>query len=178
MFNRSTADHYDESIVHSLSALTEKVLASHNSCALGRSKALLIYQLQLPRRRRLSCLQIDFKILLTTLSNDGLLLSFCIDPRRPCRQVMRIAFLLLLVAPLAGFPAPIKKLSSPYHLVDAQAIPNDLSPTCYRRWRHHGHLTFRLSRVQSCSGRTDQQGSSANTNAHPKLGHRAIEWVG
>lgn len=93
---------------------------------------------------------------------------------------MQITLLLLLVAPLAGLAAPIEKPSSPYHLVNAEAVPNELSATCYRRWRHHGHLTFRLARVQPCSGRTEQKDSSASTNVHTKFLHnkRAIPWVG
>lgn len=93
---------------------------------------------------------------------------------------MQIALLLLLVAPLAGLAAPIEKLSSPYHLVNTEAIPNEKSPTCYRRWRHHGHLTFRLARVQSCGGRTDKRRSSTNTNMFPKPLHNrhALPWIG
>lgn len=94
---------------------------------------------------------------------------------------MQIALLLLLVAPLAGLAAPIEKPSSPYHLVkNGEAVPSELSPTCYRRWRHHGHLTFRLAHVRSCSRQTDQQVSSAKTNMDHKPVHnrRAIPFVG
>ena len=93
---------------------------------------------------------------------------------------MQTALLLLLVAPLAGLAAPIEKSSSPYHLVNAEAIPNGSSPTCYRRWRHHGHLTFRLARLQPCSGRVQRQGSSARIPVHPRYVHHrhAIPWVG
>ena len=95
-------------------------------------------------------------------------------------QVMQIALLLLLLAPLAGLAAPIEKPSSPYHLVNGNAEASDFSPTCYRRWRHHGHLTFRLARVQSCSGRSHRQDSSTNTNGYPESIHnkRAVPWVG
>lgn len=110
------------------------------------------------------------------LHNGWILLPLCIDLRP---QVMQVAFLLLLVAPLAGLAAPIEKPSSFYHLDDAEEFPNELSPTCYRRWRHHGHLTFRLAHVQSCSGQTDQQDPSANTKVHPKFVHkRPVPWVG
>lgn len=125
---------------------------------------------KLSRHCHLSCVQTYFKVILSTLHNGWPLLPLCIDLRL---QVMRIAFLLLLVAPLAGLAAPIEKPSSPYLLVNAQAAPNEISPICYRHWRHHGHLTFRLARVQPCNGRTEQQYSSANTN-----GFRAIPWVG
>ena len=93
---------------------------------------------------------------------------------------MHAALLLLLVAPLAGLAVPIEKPSSPYYLVNADAIPSDSSPTCYRRWRHHGHLTFRLARVQSCGSRTDKKASSANPNLHPNpvFNRNAIAWVG
>ena len=95
--------------------------------------------------------------ILSNLYNGWTLLPICIDL---CSQVMQIAFLLLLVAPLAGLTAPVERPSSPYYLVNADAFSS--SPTCYRRWRHHGHLTFRLARVQSCSERTIKQVSSAN----------------
>ena len=85
---------------------------------------------------------------------------------------MRIAFLLLLVASRAGLAAPIEKPSSPYLLLNAQAASNEIPPICYRHWLHHGHLTFRLARVQSCNGWTERQDSSANTT-----GFRAIPWV-
>ena len=93
---------------------------------------------------------------------------------------MQTAVLLLLLAPLAGFTAPIEKPSTPYHLVNAETLPTGSSPTCYRRWRHHGHLTFRLARVQSCSRRTVKQDSSADTTVHSKVLHsrRAVQWAG
>lgn len=93
---------------------------------------------------------------------------------------MQVALLLLLVAPLAGLTAPIEKPSYRYHLICVEKSPNELSPTCYRRWRHHGHLTFRLARVQSCSGQTDQQDSSAYTYVHPESVHSrgGMPWVG
>ena len=93
---------------------------------------------------------------------------------------MQTTLLLLLVAPLAGLAAPIEKPSSPYHLPNAETVPNDLPPTYYRRWRHHGHLTFRLARVQPCSRRINKQARSANKNVHPKFVHNRhpIPWIG
>lgn len=93
---------------------------------------------------------------------------------------MRIALLLLLVAPLTGLAAPIEKPSCIYRLINGEPIPNELSPTSYRRWRHHGHLAFRLARVQSCSGRINISNPPANTNMRTELVHnrRAIPWDG
>lgn len=124
----------------------------------------------------LSCVQTILNLLLTNLHNGWALLPLCID----LRQLMQFALLLLLVAPLAGLAAPIEKPSSPHHLAYVEELPNKLSPTRYRRWRHHGHLTFRLARVLSCSGQTNQQDSSANTNVHPESvdNRNAIAWVG
>lgn len=110
------------------------------------------------------------------LRNGQTLLRLYIDL---CPQVMQVALLLLLAAPLAGLAAPIEKPSSRYHLICVEKSANELSPTCYRRWRHHGHLTFRLARVQSCS-ETDQQDLSANTHVHPDSVYNrgAIAWIG
>ena len=116
-----------------------------------------------------------FNLVLKTLHTGWPLLTLCIDLRP---KVMQVALLLFLVAPLACLAAPTEKPSSRYHLICIEKSPDELSPTCYRRWRHHGHLTFRLARVQSCSA--DQQESSANTNVHPEFVHNkgAITWVG
>ena len=123
-----------------------------------------------------------FKISLRrpTCTNGRILLPlFLIDL---CPQVMQTALLLLLVAPLAGLAAPVEKPSTPYYLVNAEGIASDFSPTCYRRWRHHGHLTFRLARVQSCSRPTDDKRDSptrGGTVDSKYMHHRhAIPWVG
>ena len=125
----------------------------------------------------LPCVSNSSKLLFADLYNGWAFLSLCIDL---CYQVMQTALLLLLVAPLAGIPAPVEKPSSPYRPINAEANPGESSPTCYRRWRHHSHLTFRLARVQSCSRQTDRRGPSTRTNVHPKYRHHkhAISWVG
>lgn len=119
----------------------------------------------------------NFNLLLANLHDGWTLPLFCIDLHA---QLMQTALLLLLVAPLAGLAAPIEKPSSTYHHINAEAVPNNSPPTYYRRWRHHGHLTFRLARVQPCSGRTNKQARSANKNMHPEFVHNrhAIPWVG
>ena len=77
-------------------------------------------------------------------------------------QVMRIALLLLLLGPLACLAAPIERPSSPYYVLDSGGLPSEESPTCYRRWRHHGHLTFRLARVRTHCRMYNEQKSSTN----------------
>lgn len=116
-------------------------------------------------------------LLLKNLYNGWALLPLCIDLRP---QTMQFTLLLLLAAPLAGLAAPIEKPSSPRHLDHVEELPDKLSPTCYCRWRHRGHLTFRLARLLSCSGHTDQQDSSANTNVQTESvpNRSAIAWVG
>lgn len=66
-----------------------------------------------------SCVQNIRKSILSNLHNGWAPLPLCIDLRP---QLMQITLLLLLVAPLAGLAAPIEKPSSPYHLVNAEAV--------------------------------------------------------
>ena len=74
--------------------------------------------------------------------------------------------LLLLVVPVAGLAAPIEKHSTPYQIFSPSTFPLDSSPICYRRWRHHGHLTFRLARLHSRGGVCNQHNSPDNANIH------------
>ena len=73
---------------------------------------------------------------------------------------MRLVIVLLLhVAPLAGLAAPIRRVSYPYTIFNPVEPLKD-PPICYQRWRYHGHLTFRLARLESCRAWTLEQ---ANT---------------
>ena len=77
---------------------------------------------------------------------------------------MNIAIILLLLgASLAGLAAPVSRHSSPYHVFGPNSFPVDSPPLCYRRWRHHGHLTFRLARLDSCSEASEQRSGFDNT---------------
>jgi len=75
--------------------------------------------------------------------------------------------LLLLVAPLAGLAAPIVRHSSPDHIFRPKVFPRDSSRLCHRRWRHHGHLTFRLARLDSCSEVSDQHIHAHTAESRP-----------
>lgn len=66
-------------------------------------------------------------------------------------MITAIMFLLLTV-PLPGMSAPIEKHSAPNHIFGSNAFPLDSSPICNRHGRHHGHLTFRRARLDTCNG--------------------------
>lgn len=97
--------------------------------------------------------------------------------------------LLLLVAPLPGMSAPIERHSIPYHIFESNAFPLDASPVCYRHGRHHGHLTFRRARLDTCSGvfhpiqrAEDEDSSRQNAECRSELskapGRVAKDWAG
>ena len=85
---------------------------------------------------------------------------------------MRLIIVLLLhVAPLAGLAAPIQRVSYPYTIFSPTGSLRD-PPICNHRWRHYGHLTFRLARLEPCRAWTVQQATttymdSANREAEP-----------
>ena len=73
---------------------------------------------------------------------------------------MRFLIVLLLhLAPLAGLAAPIQRVPYPYTIFSPVGSPKD-TPVCHHRWRHYGHLTFRLARLESCRAWTVQQATA------------------
>lgn len=85
---------------------------------------------------------------------------------------MRFVILLLLhVAPLAGFAAPIQRVSYPYTVFSPAESLKD-SPICNHRWRYYGHLTFRLARLESCRAWTVEQANTTYMDsANGEAGH-------
>lgn len=86
-----------------------------------------------------------------------------------------IVNLLSLMVPLAVLAAPVEKHSTPYHIFGPSAFPLDSSPICYRRWRHHGHLTFRLARLDTCPGMSDQPDSAEDKNINCQSGESCLD---
>ena len=75
---------------------------------------------------------------------------------------MRFAIVLLFQALYhASLAAPIQRTSYQKYTSSPVGNPKD-SPICYHRWRHHGHLTFRLARLESCGAWTVQQTTTTN----------------
>ena len=106
--------------------------------------------------------------------DDGSSLTFTNINALP--QIMNIAMVLLLLgASLAGLAAPVSRHSLPYHIFGPNSFPLDSPPICYRRWRHHGHLTFRLTRLDSCIGVFDQRTPFDDTNFKVSSGEAQSE---
>ena len=72
-----------------------------------------------------------------------------------------VIVILLLLAPLAGLAAPIQRVSYSYTIVNPVETLQG-PPICYHRWRYHGHLTFRLARLDSCRAWTVEQANTTD----------------
>ena len=64
--------------------------------------------------------------------------------------------LLLLVSLPPSLAAPIPRRSSSLRIFGPRPASLDTANVCHRHRRHHGHLTFRLARLDSCSAVSDQ----------------------